>query len=162
MTAKPGDDMAAATAGHGRLRASHADREHVLDLLKAAFVQGLLTKDEFDMRVGRTFASRTYAELAALNADIPAGLIGAQPLSKPARAQSRHPQNKVVNSCACAMLAVIALTAALLSGNFALFFMVVVAILGALFVAGGRMVCASQKKRSCRQGQQKSLPRAGG
>jgi hypothetical protein len=59
VTAKPGDDMAAATAGHGRLRASDADREHVLDLLKAAFVQGLLTKDEFDMRVGRTFASRT-------------------------------------------------------------------------------------------------------
>jgi Domain of unknown function (DUF1707) len=162
VTAKPGDDMAAATAGHGRLRASDADREHVLDLLKAAFVQGLLTKDEFDMRVGRTFASRTYAELAALNADIPAGLIGAQPLSKPARAQSPHPQNKVVNSCACAALAVLALEAALLSGNLALFFMVVVAILGALFVAGGRMVCASQKKRSCRQGQQKSLPRAGG
>jgi Domain of unknown function (DUF1707) len=154
--------MAAATAGHGRLRASDADREHVLDLLKAAFVQGLLTKDEFDMRVGRTFASRTYAELAALNADIPAGLIGAQPLSKPARAQSPHPQNKFVNSCACAALALIALGAALLSGNFALFFMVVVAILGALFVAGGRMVCASQKERSCRQGQQKSLPRAGG
>jgi hypothetical protein len=162
VTAKPGDDMAAATAGHGRLRASDADREHVLDLLKAAFVQGLLTKDEFDMRVGRTFASRTYAELAALNADIPAGLIGAQPLSKPARAQSPHPQNKFVNSCACAALALIALGAALLSGNFALFFMVVVAILGALFVAGGRMVCASQKERSCRQGQQKSLPRAGG
>jgi Domain of unknown function (DUF1707) len=160
VTAKPGDDMAAATAGHGRLRASHADREHVLDLLKAAFVQGLLTKDEFDMRVGRTFASRTYAELTALNADIPAGLIGAQPLRKPA--QSPHPLNKVVNSCACAALAIIALGAALFSGNFGLFFMVVVAILGVLFVAGGRMVCASQKKRSCRQGQQKSLPRAGG
>ena len=84
MTAKPGDEMAAAAAGRGRLRASHADREHVLDVLKAAFVQGLLTKNEFDMRVGQTFASRTYAELAALTADIPAGLIGAQPLRKPA------------------------------------------------------------------------------
>ena len=154
--------MAAAAAGHGRLRASHADREHVLDLLKAAFAQGLLTKDEFDIRVSRTFASRTYAELAALNADIPAGLIGAQPLQKPARVQSPHPQNKVVDSCACATLAMIALLAALLSGNFALFLVVVVAILGALFVAGGRMVCALQQKRSCRQGQQKSLPRAGG
>ena len=81
--------MAAAAAGDGRLRASDADREHVLDLLKAAFVQGLLTKDEFDMRVSRTFASRTYAELTALVADIPAGLIGAQPLSKPARGSPR-------------------------------------------------------------------------
>ena len=76
MAAKPGDDMAAAAAGRGRPRASHADREHVLDVLKAAFVEGRLTEDEFDMRVGQTFASRTYAELAALTADIPAGLIG--------------------------------------------------------------------------------------
>ena len=151
MTAKPGGDMAAATAGRGRLRASHADREHVLDVLKAAFVQGLLTKDEFDMRVGQTFASRTYAELAALTADIPAGLIGAQPLRKPARVQTPHPENKVVNSCACATLAIIALAGALFTGNFGLFFLVVVAILGVLFVAGGRMVYSSLKKRSSRQ-----------
>lgn len=38
MTAKRGDDRAAAAAGHGRLRACCADREHVLDVLKAAFV----------------------------------------------------------------------------------------------------------------------------
>jgi hypothetical protein len=140
--------MAAATAGRGRLRASHADREHVLDVLKTAFVQGLLTKDEFDMRVGQTFASRTYAELAALIADIPAGLIGAQPLRKPARAQTPHPENKVVNSCACATLAVLALGSAVLTGHFGLFFVLVAAILGVLFVAGGRMVCTSHKKRS--------------
>lgn len=151
MTAKPGDDMAAATAGRGRLRASHADREHVLDVLKAAFVQGLLTKDEFDMRLGQTFASRTYAELAALTADIPVGLIGAQPLRKPARAQAPHPENKLVNSCACATLALLALTAALFTGNFGLFFVVAVAISGVLFVVGGRMVYSSHKKRSSRQ-----------
>jgi hypothetical protein len=162
VTAKPGDDMAAASAGHGRLRASHADREHVLGVLKVAFVQGLLTKDEFDIRVGQTLASRTYTELAVLTADIPAGLLGAQPLRKPARAQAPHPQNKVVNSCACAAFAVLALGAALVSGNFGLFFMVAFAILGVLFVAGGRMVYASHKKRSCRQRQQRSLPRAGG
>jgi hypothetical protein len=151
MTAEPGDEMAAAAAGRGRLRASHADREHVLDVLKAAFVQGRLTKDELDMRVGQTFASRTYAELAALTADIPAGPIGAQPLQKPARAQAPHPQNKVVNSCACATLAIIALGAALFSGNFGLFFAVVAAILGVLFVAGGRMAYSSHKKRSSGQ-----------
>ena len=37
-------------------------------MLKAAFVQGRLTKDELDARVGQTFASRTYADLAALTA----------------------------------------------------------------------------------------------
>ena len=150
VTAKPGDDMAADATGRGRLQASHADREHVLDVLKAAFVEGRLTEDEFDMRVGQTFASRTYAELAALTADIPAGLIGVQPLRKPARAQAPHPQNKVVNSCACAALAVLALEAALVTRNFGLFFVFVVAILGILFVVGGRMVYSSHKKRSTR------------
>ena len=33
-------------AGRGHLRASHADRERVIGTLKAAFVQGRLTKDE--------------------------------------------------------------------------------------------------------------------
>ena len=36
--------MAAGTAGRGRLRASHADREQVIGTLKAAFVQGLLVR----------------------------------------------------------------------------------------------------------------------
>jgi len=143
--------MTPATAGRGRLRASHADRERVLDVLKAAFVQGLLAKDEFDMRVGQTFASRTYAELAALTADIPAGLIGAQSLRKSARAQAPHPENKVVNSCACVTLALLALAAALSTGNLGLFFAVAVAVLGILFVAGGRMVYSWHKKRSIRQ-----------
>jgi len=57
----------------------------VLDVLKAAFVQGRLTKDEFDARIGQAFASRTYAELATVTADIPAGLAGARPPRKPPR-----------------------------------------------------------------------------
>jgi Domain of unknown function (DUF1707) len=67
----PGDEIAAGAGGHGRLRAAHADREQVIGTLKAAFVQGMLAKDEFDARVGQALASRTYADLAALTADIP-------------------------------------------------------------------------------------------
>ena len=44
VTAGPGDQMAGVGCGH--LRASHADREYVVNTLKAAFVQGRLTKDE--------------------------------------------------------------------------------------------------------------------
>jgi hypothetical protein len=77
--AEPGDEIAAGAGGRNHLRASNADREQVIGLLKSAFVQGRLTKDEFDLRVGRALTSRTCAELAALTADIPAGLIGAQP-----------------------------------------------------------------------------------
>jgi hypothetical protein len=77
-----------AAAGRGDLRASHADREQVIGILKAAFVQGMLAKDEFDLRVGQALASRTFAELTALTADIPAGVGAARP-PQPARAQRK-------------------------------------------------------------------------
>jgi hypothetical protein len=68
------------TAGaRGQLRTSQADREQAIDVLKAAFVQGRLTKDEFSLRVGQVFASRTYADLGALTADVPGWVTGARP-----------------------------------------------------------------------------------
>jgi hypothetical protein len=67
------EDRAAVAARGGQLRAADADREQVIDLLKAAFVHGQLAQEEFGERIGRALASRTYAELAALTADIPAG-----------------------------------------------------------------------------------------
>jgi uncharacterized protein DUF1707 len=72
---RTGPDGKAAAAG-GHLRAAHADREQVIAVLKAAFVQGRLTKDELEARAGQTFAAKTYAELAALTADIPALPVG--------------------------------------------------------------------------------------
>jgi hypothetical protein len=50
--------------------ASDATREKVVDMLKDAFVQGRLTKDEFDARVTYAFTSPTCADLAALTADV--------------------------------------------------------------------------------------------
>jgi Domain of unknown function (DUF1707) len=90
VLARAGNEMAAGEVGRGYLRASHADREQVCGMLKAAFVQGRLTKDELDARVGQTFAARTYADLAALTADLPAGLTEAQP-PKPARVEAPKP-----------------------------------------------------------------------
>jgi len=79
-----------AGAGRGGLRAAHADRERVIEVLKAAFVQGRLDKDEFDARVGQVLASRTYAELAGLTADLPASPAAARPPG-PARRQAPQP-----------------------------------------------------------------------
>jgi hypothetical protein len=81
------DDKAA--AGRGHLRAAHADREHVIAVLKAAFVQGRLTQDELEARAAQTFASKTYAELAALTADIPT--LPADPAGLPAPAPAITP-----------------------------------------------------------------------
>ena len=62
------------------MRASHADRERAIEALKVAFVQGRLDKHEFDARVGRVLASRTYLELTAVTADIPPASAPARPL----------------------------------------------------------------------------------
>jgi Domain of unknown function (DUF4190)/Domain of unknown function (DUF1707) len=57
--------------------AAATDRERTIDVLKAAFGEGRLTKEEFDLRSGRVLAARTYADLAAIVADLPAGPAGA-------------------------------------------------------------------------------------
>jgi DUF1707 SHOCT-like domain len=88
--AKPGDETRAGAAGAcGRLLTSDADREQVIDMLKAAFVEARLAKDDFDARVGQVLASRTYAELGVVTAGIPAGPAGAQPPCHPVRAHVR-------------------------------------------------------------------------
>ena len=79
-----------AAAGQGRLRASHADREQVIDTLKTAFADGRLDKDELDARVGQTLATRTYAELATATVGIPA----ARAQAPPPRRSARPPVNK--------------------------------------------------------------------
>ena len=85
--AGPGDEMpAAGSRSRGDLRAGHADREQVIGTLKAAYVQGRLTEDELDARVDRVYASRTYAELAEVTADIPAELTKTRPPRDPWRA----------------------------------------------------------------------------
>ena len=112
MAAEPEDQMAVAAAARSRLRASHADREQVIDMLKAAFVHGRVTKDEFDARVGRAFASRTYAELAAVTADIPARQIADQPPGNPACAQGRPTMSHATKARRCVVIALAMMTVA--------------------------------------------------
>jgi putative transcriptional regulator len=81
--------------GSGHLRASHADREQAIEVLKAAFVRERLAKAEFETRVGQALASRTYAELAAVTGDIPARLIAGQPPSTPARVREQRIQREM-------------------------------------------------------------------
>jgi hypothetical protein len=46
-------------------------------VLKAAYGEGRLTREEFDHRAARTMSAKTYGELAAIVADLPAGPVGA-------------------------------------------------------------------------------------
>jgi DUF1707 SHOCT-like domain len=76
-----------AAAARGRLRAGHADRTQVIDMLKDAFTQGRLTSDELDARTGQALAARTYGELDVVTADIP----GAPRLDAPPALARRWP-----------------------------------------------------------------------
>jgi hypothetical protein len=54
------------------LRASHDDRERVVEVLRVAAGDGRLTADELDQRIELALTARTYGELSALVADLPA------------------------------------------------------------------------------------------
>jgi hypothetical protein len=132
--AGPWHPRRAGVASRGHILASDADREHVLEALKSAFVYGLLSRDDLYTRAGRVLASRTYAELTALTADIPAGLIAAQ---SPAVTQSsrRLVSKKVVVWAACLLVLGPAVGAAFLTfyGGFVVMFMF--ALIGATVTA---------------------------
>src|SRR5579862_9347522 len=68
-------DLPVPVAG-GELRASHADRDQVAELLRVAAGDGRLSAEELDDRLERALTARTYAELAPLTADLP-GTLGA-------------------------------------------------------------------------------------
>jgi hypothetical protein len=65
------------------LRASHADRDRVVDVLRVAAGDGRLTADELDERLEAALSARTVSELTALTADLPpvsamGGMTGAE------------------------------------------------------------------------------------
>jgi hypothetical protein len=53
------------------IRASDADREHAVGMLRDGFAAGRLTLAEFDERTTAAFTSRTWGELRELTRDLP-------------------------------------------------------------------------------------------
>jgi hypothetical protein len=101
------------SAGAGRrgLRASHAERDQAVEMLKAAFVQGRLAKDEFDARVDQALTSKTRSELTVITDDLPAGLVALQPTER-----TRPPANTATRTGVRVITAATAVTAASWAG----------------------------------------------
>jgi hypothetical protein len=80
---EPGSPAVVPATGQGTLRASHADREQVAEVLRVAAGDGRLSPEELDERLERALTARTYDELATVIADLPAAgtAIAAAPLS---------------------------------------------------------------------------------
>lgn len=150
-----GDDMAA-RGRLSRMRVSHEDRENVIDTLKAAYAYGLLTKDEFDTRVSQTFASRTYAELALVTDDIPAGLPAAPQPPDRAPAAATAPLarragwvHRVI--VATALFAVLAYVAATVTDDGYIGLAAATSALASLFLTGTRALGSRRGTGSHRQ-----------
>lgn len=54
-----------------RMRASDADREKVADVVRDAYADGRLTRDEVDERLASVYRAMTYGELVPIVADLP-------------------------------------------------------------------------------------------
>jgi hypothetical protein len=64
---EPGNEVA-----RSELRASHDDRDRVVELLRVSAGDGRLTAEELDERLELAMTARTYGELAKLVTDLPA------------------------------------------------------------------------------------------
>src|SRR6476619_4054803 len=74
------------------MRASDRDRERAVALLRARCVEGYLSVDTFEYRLGRVLAARSLAELRVLVADV-------------ARRRWTWPRRRAVRSARCAPVA---------------------------------------------------------
>jgi hypothetical protein len=75
---EPGSEIA-----RSELRASHDDRDRVVELLRVSAGDGRLTAEELDERLEQAMTARTYGELARLVADLPAQGSVASPATAP-------------------------------------------------------------------------------
>jgi len=75
---EPGGEIA-----RSELRASHDDRDRVVELLRVSAGDGRLTAEELDERLELAMTARTYGELARLVADLPAQGAAASPATAP-------------------------------------------------------------------------------
>jgi hypothetical protein len=158
VTTGPDDQPA---AGRGHLRAAHADRERVIAVLKAAFVQGRLTKDELEARATQAFASKTYAELSELTADIPpfplvppapvrpaarrpASTPGRRPASTPGRTLRRGAHRSVI----CLITGIALTEGAFLANNGFFLVLAFLAFIAASGFIGYGIIDARQERRS--------------
>src|SRR5690242_11397011 len=75
---EPGGEIA-----RSELRASHDDRDRVVELLRVSAGDGRLTAEELDERLEQAMTARTYGELARLVADLPAAGCAVSPATAP-------------------------------------------------------------------------------
>jgi DUF1707 SHOCT-like domain len=92
----PTDDM---------IRASDADREHTVAVLRDGYTAGRLTLAEFDDRTTAAFASRTWGELRRLTRDLPPGPRRQPPAGRPGGGSGGAPHPAAAGTAPVLLLA---------------------------------------------------------
>ncbi|MFE2879468.1 DUF1707 and DUF4190 domain-containing protein [Streptomyces roseus] len=64
-----------APTAQSAMRASHTDRDRTVDVLKAAYAEGRLSREEYGQRFDAVYKAQTYGQLGQLVADLPAGPV---------------------------------------------------------------------------------------
>ncbi len=82
-------DATHSRTGRPAVRASDADRDQVIEQLRAAAGEGRLDAAELEERVGAALAARTAPELQALSADLPSPAREPRSRRAPQRVGSR-------------------------------------------------------------------------
>ena len=67
------------------LRAADSDRAAVATVLGQHMSAGRLTVDEYDERLARAYAAKTYGQLAEITADLPPAAVAQPPASSPSQ-----------------------------------------------------------------------------
>jgi Domain of unknown function (DUF1707)/Domain of unknown function (DUF4190) len=102
-------------AGPHAMRAGDADRDRVIDVLRAAFAEGRLTDEELADRMAKTLVAKTYGDLAELVSDLlhPLEQLPAAPYTSPAEPAGEPLNRSAVASLVCglAMFPTLGLTA---------------------------------------------------
>jgi hypothetical protein len=73
------------------LRAADADRTAVAEILGRHMSAGRLTMDEYDERLARAYAAKTYGELDQITADLPSTDVAPRPAAAPAAPAAHAP-----------------------------------------------------------------------
>lgn len=81
-----------------KMRASDADRQQVIERLRAALDEGRLKMDEYIDRMGRASEAVTYGDLAPLYADLPQSGAVARPDPRPPAPAAPQPTPPAVTT----------------------------------------------------------------
>lgn len=95
--------------------ASPVDRDRSVKVVKESFVEGRLTAEELDQRLGKVLVSRYFEELMALTADLPVGPFGrlpAHPVTPAFPRRNRLAVAALVLGCLMMLIAAVAALAA--------------------------------------------------